>query len=115
MGDVHVAAEKVPYGEPEHLRMYADRILRQLSDKKLPGLALVASESTGRVVVSSNSAIDAGKFVHALAEEFGGAGGGRPHLGQGGLKDVSRVGDLVEKVMDPSFFDRLRRKIVTPP
>jgi alanyl-tRNA synthetase len=114
-GTTFVFAE-VDAGHADELRAEADRLRAQLDREHKAGVVVVGSTATGAVVVTRTTAavpnIDAGQLVRALADEFGGSGGGRPTLGQGGIKEASKISELVRRGRDPVFLrmlaDRLR-------
>src|SRR5256886_17141784 len=100
-----VRSSMVAFSDPGQLRAFADGLRRAAGDRVL---AVVGSESTGQVVVlSSDPAIHAGRFVEALTKRHGGGGGGRNKMGQGGGKDASVVGPPVKGVGTASVLDDL--------
>ena len=100
-----VRSSMVAFSDPGQLRTFADGLRRAAGDRVL---AVVGSESTGQVVVlSSDPAIHAGRFVEALTKRHGGGGGGHDKMGQGGVKDPSVVRALVKDVVTASVLDDL--------
>ena len=100
-----VRGSVVAFSDPGQLRTFADGLRRAAGDRVL---AVVGSESTGQVVVlSSDPAIHAGRFVEALTKRHGGGGGGHDKMGQGGVKDPSVVRALVKDVVTASVLDDL--------
>jgi alanyl-tRNA synthetase len=113
------AFAEVPAGDQGALRAEADRLRALLDRERKVGVVVVGSSATGALVVArttgTGSSPDAGRLVRALAEEHGGSGGGRPTLGQGGLKDPSRVADLVRRGRDPTYLKALLRRLSGTP
>ena len=100
--------------EPEVLRAQAD-VLRDAFDARGEAAVIVlASVPSGRLVAARTRRavppVDAGRFLRGLAHEFGGSGGGRPDLAQGGLKDPGRVAELLERARDRTFLERAVRQ-----
>ncbi len=97
--------------EPADLRSEADRLRARLDRERTAGVVVVASSRSGAVVVTRTTAVtppvDAGRLARLLVERFGGRGGGRPALGQGGLRDRTQVGELVRASRDPEFLRAL--------
>jgi len=94
--------------DAEALRRHAD-LLRDVFDARTePAVIVVASTTSGRLVATRTRKlappVNAGALLRSLAEEFGGRAGGRPDLGQGGLRDPARVRDLVARGRDPAFL-----------
>jgi alanyl-tRNA synthetase len=75
---------------------------------------VLASASSGRLVAARTRRIvppvDAGRFLRSLAHEFGGSGGGRADLAQGGLKDPQRVAELLARGHDQTFLEATVRR-----
>jgi alanyl-tRNA synthetase len=101
------------------LRAEGDRLRTLLDRERKVGAVIVGSPDTGALVVTrttgTGSPPDAGRLVRVLAEEFGGSGGGRPAFGQGGLKDPSRIADLVRRGRDPAFLMSLLQRLSAVP
>jgi alanyl-tRNA synthetase len=100
--------------EPDVLRAQAD-VLRDAFDARgEPAVVVLASTPSGRLVAARTRRrvppVDAGRFLRGLAAEFGGSGGGRADLAQGGLKDPVRVPELLERGRDPSFLEAAIRR-----
>ncbi|MDR7402464.1 MAG: alanine--tRNA ligase [Armatimonadota bacterium] len=97
--------------EPADLRAEADRLRARLDQQRVAGVVVVASSRSGAVVATRTTAVtppvDAGRLVRLLVERFGGRGGGRPTLGQGGLRDRALVGEMVRASRDPAFLRTL--------
>ncbi len=98
IGGVRVLAGSVEGVEPKDLRTLAD----SLRDKMGSGALLVASVNGDQAAVVCVVTKDlAGKTLHAgnllrdVAARVGAKGGGRPDMAQGGLKESSRVPELV--------------------
>jgi len=94
--------------EPEALRRYADQLRAAFDARGEPAVIVLASTSSGRLVASRTRAhppaVDAGAFLRSLAAAFGGSGGGRADLAQGGLRDPGRVRELLERGRDRAFL-----------
>ncbi len=102
-----VVAKAVESADPAHLRQYADRLGQRAGERVI---TVVGSLATGQIIViTSDPATHAGKFVDALARRYGGAGGGRDKMGQGGIKDRTRVSILVADVVDEGVLDEILR------
>jgi len=101
--------------QPDELRAEADRLRAALDRERRAGVAVVGSTTTGAVVVTRTTAvtpeIDAGRLARVLAAEYGGGGGGRPTLGQGGVKDPAGIADLVRRGRDPAFLREVIRRL----
>ena len=100
--------------EPEVLRAQAD-ILRDAFDARgEPAVIVLASAPSGRLVAARTRRavppVDVGRFLRDLAHEFGGSGGGRPDMAQGGLKDPDRVAELLERARDRTFLEMVVRQ-----
>lgn len=64
---------------------------------------VLASEKTVAVKVSDSfvkKGINAGKIVGEIARATGANGGGRPNFAQGGVKDASKLDEILQKVED---------------
>ena len=64
-------------------------------------IIVLASEKTVAVKVSDNfvkQGINAGKIVGEIARATGANGGGRPNFAQGGVKDASKLDEILEKI-----------------
>lgn len=64
-------------------------------------IIVLASEKTVAVRVSDNfvkKGVNAGKIVGEIAKATGANGGGRPNFAQGGVKDSSKLDDILSKV-----------------
>ncbi|MDQ7844817.1 MAG: alanine--tRNA ligase, partial [Armatimonadota bacterium] len=94
--------------DAEALRRQADRLREVFDARTEPAVIVLASTTSGRLVATrtrkASPPVHAGALLRSLAEEFGGSGGGRPDLGQGGLRDPARVRDLVARGRDPAFL-----------
>jgi alanyl-tRNA synthetase len=106
-----VVVAETDLDEPADLRLEADRLRARLDRERVAGVVVVASSRSGAVVVTRTTAVtppvDAGRLARLLVERFGGRGGGRPALGQGGLRDRTRVGEMVRVSRDPEFLRAL--------
>jgi len=81
--------------------------LRQLADEMLQkiqkGVVLLGSDMGGKaqlLVKSNTAAVHAGNLVRQMAEVVGGKGGGRPEMAMAGGKDVTKLGQALEKGLD---------------
>jgi len=66
-------------------------------------IIVLANEKTVIAKVSDNfvqKGVNAGKIVGEIARATGANGGGRPNFAQGGVKDVSQLDSVLEKVME---------------
>lgn len=66
-------------------------------------IIVLASEKTVAVKVSDSfvkKGINAGKIVGEIARATGANGGGRPNFAQGGVKDASKLDEILQKVED---------------
>ena len=75
--------------------------LEYLSNKLGNSVIIIAGETTVAVKVSDNfvkQGINAGKFVGEIARATGANGGGRPNFAQGGVKDSSKLDEILTKV-----------------
>lgn len=72
-----------------------------MSQKLGESVIVLASEKTVAVKVSDNfvkRGINAGKIVGDIARATGANGGGRPNFAQGGVKDASKLDEILAKV-----------------
>lgn len=72
-----------------------------MSQKLGESIIVLASEKTVAVKVSDSfvkKGINAGKIVGEIARATGANGGGRPNFAQGGVKDASKLDEILEKV-----------------
>lgn len=106
-------AAGIPDAGTETIRTLADQIRDRLDAERQPGVVVLASPATGKVVATRTRrtpvAVDVGQLVRSLTEAFGGSGGGRPEFAQGGLKDGGRVHDLIALARDRAFLERMVR------
>lgn len=75
--------------------------LEYLSNKLGNSVIILAGETTVAVKVSDNfvkQGINAGKLVGEIARATGANGGGRPNFAQGGVKDTSKLDEILTKV-----------------
>lgn len=75
--------------------------LEYLSNKLGNSVIILAGETTVAVKVSDNfvkQGINAGKLVGEIARATGANGGGRPNFAQGGVKDSSKLDEILAKV-----------------
>lgn len=75
--------------------------LEYLSNKLGNSVIILAGETTVAVKVSDNfvkQGINAGKLVGEIARATGANGGGRPNFAQGGVKDSSKLNEILTKV-----------------
>lgn len=115
---VTFAFAEVSATNPEELRAEADRLRTLLDQEHKVGAVVVGSPETGALVVTrtaASSSLDAGRLVRVLAAEYGGSGGGRPTLGQGGVAEASRIADLVRRGRDPAFLRSLLQRANASP
>jgi alanyl-tRNA synthetase len=103
----------------DELRAEADRLRAQLDREHTVGVVVVGSTVTGALVVTRTTAVapavDAGRFVRILAAEYGGSGGGRPTLGQGGVKDPASISELVRRGRDPTVLRSWLQRLSASP
>ena len=72
-----------------------------LSNKLGDSVIILVSERMVLVKVSDSfvkSGVNAGKIVGEIAKASGANGGGRPNFAQGGIKDISKVDDVLLKI-----------------
>ena len=72
-----------------------------LSNKLGDSIVVLASEKMVLVKVSDSfvkSGVNAGKIVGEIARATGANGGGRPNFAQGGIKDASKLDEVLAKV-----------------
>ena len=75
--------------------------LEYLSNQLGNSVIILAGETTVAVKVSDNfvkQGINAGKLVGEIARATGANGGGRPNFAQGGVKDSSKLDEILTKV-----------------
>ena len=75
--------------------------LEYLSNKLGNSVIILAGETTVAVKVSDNfvkQGLNAGKLVGEIARATGANGGGRPNFAQGGVKDSSKLDEILTKV-----------------
>ena len=86
----------------EGLKLIGIKIgLEYLSNKLGNSVIILAGETTVAVKVSDNfvkQGINAGKLVGEIARATGANGGGRPNFAQGGVKDSSKLDEILTKV-----------------
>ena len=74
-----------------------------MSNKFGESIIILASEKTVAVKVSDSfvkKGVNAGKIVGEIARATGANGGGRPNFAQGGIKDASKLDEVLSKVED---------------
>lgn len=109
--EVRVIASRVEWEDMESLRQMADelrlRTKRQTAgvlgteiDKKAAFVSFVTDDLTGR--------IKAGDLAREVAKITGGGGGGKPHLGEAGGRDVAKLDEAISRV--PEIVKRLLGK-----
>ena len=72
-----------------------------MSQKLGESIIVLASEKTVAVKVSDSfvkKGVNAGKIVGEIARATGANGGGRPNFAQGGVKDASKLDEVLAKV-----------------
>ena len=77
--------------------------LEYMSQKLGESIIVLASERTVAVKVSDSfvkKGVNAGKIVGEIARATGANGGGRPNFAQGGVKDASKLDDILSKIED---------------
>lgn len=75
--------------------------LEYLSKKLGDSIIILAGETTVAVKVSDNfvkQGVNAGKIVGEIARATGANGGGRPNFAQGGVKDSSKLDEILPKI-----------------
>lgn len=75
--------------------------LEYLSQKLGESIIILASSKTVAVKVSDSfvkKGVNAGKIVGEIARATGANGGGRPNFAQGGIKDASKLDEILPKV-----------------
>ena len=74
-----------------------------MSQKLGDSIIVLASDKTVAVKVSDNfvqKGFNAGKIVGEIARATGANGGGRPNFAQGGIKDASKLDEVLTKIQD---------------
>lgn len=74
-----------------------------MSQKLGESIIVLASEKTVAVKVSDTfvkKGVNAGKIVGEIARATGANGGGRPNFAQGGVKDASKLDEILAKIED---------------
>ena len=77
--------------------------LEYMSQKLGESIIVLASERTVAVKVSDcfvKKGVNAGKIVGEIARATGANGGGRPNFAQGGVKDASKLDEILVKIED---------------
>ncbi|MDR1690089.1 MAG: alanine--tRNA ligase [Clostridiales bacterium] len=84
--------------------------LRLLGDRlrdKFSGIIVLASENDAKANFTATASDEAagrgahcGEIVKAAAQTAGGSGGGRPNSAQAGGKDVSKIGEALQKTLE---------------
>jgi len=72
-----------------------------MSQKLGESVIVLASERTVAVKVSDSfieKGVNAGKIVGEIARATGANGGGRPNFAQGGVKDASKLDEILAKI-----------------
>ena len=72
-----------------------------MSQKLGESIIVLASEKTVAVKVSDSfvkKGVNAGKIVGEIARATGANGGGRPNFAQGGIKDASKLDEILQKI-----------------
>jgi alanyl-tRNA synthetase len=94
-----VIAVKVEKENREELLSLADAVREALTS----GVATLASEINGSLALVTvvtddliKSGIKAGEIVKEAAKAGGGSGGGKPHLAQAGVKDITKIEQVLE-------------------
>ena len=87
------------------LKRVSDLVKNRLKDKFIVFLIEGNNKVAGNVLLGiSQDLIDkglsAGKFLTEIVEDFGGSGGGRPNLAQGGFKSKVNTIDLLKKAKE---------------
>lgn len=75
--------------------------LEFLSQRLGESIIVLASDKTVTVKVSDSfvkNGVNAGKIVGEIARATGANGGGRPNFAQGGIKDASKLDDILPKI-----------------
>jgi alanyl-tRNA synthetase len=95
-----VVASEVEVADQDELRALGD----QLRDRLGTGVVVLAARSEQRTALFSvvtddliGRGVRADQVVRRVAEITGGSGGGRPHMAQGGVGDVSKVADALAR------------------
>lgn len=87
-----------------------------MSQKLGESIIVLASERTVAVKVSDDfvkKGVNAGKIVGEIARATGANGGGRPNFAQGGVKDASKLNEILEKVeSDLKHYQLVQRSYI---
>jgi alanyl-tRNA synthetase len=103
---------------PTVMRRLADTLRDSLDSKHSPAAIVLGSDSNGQIIGTRTRHtplpfdLHMGKFVQALAADFGGSGGGRADFAQGGLKDPTRIDDLLDQVRDEDKLRHYLKRLV---
>ena len=100
---VKVLAKAVDGVDMNGLRDLGD----SLKDKLGEGVIVLASSTNGKVnllAMATDAAMSkgahAGNLIKVIASVVGGGGGGRPNMAQAGGKDVAKIGEAIDKVLE---------------
>ncbi|MFA6661863.1 MAG: DHHA1 domain-containing protein, partial [Bacilli bacterium] len=96
---INVLISRLDNAEMGNLKDLVDR----LSDKLGESLIMFANVDNGKIVFickSSSKVLNAGKLVKLAATVTGGNGGGRPDFAQAGGRDISKINEAFEKVLE---------------
>jgi alanyl-tRNA synthetase len=99
VGEIALVAEKFKDTPRDMLRVVGDSI-KQIEPKCVIVLAGVEGDSVSLICMASDEAVKRGIHAGNIAKEIsalmGGSGGGKPATGQGGGKDISKLGAALE-------------------
>ncbi len=100
---VPVLAAQLPNADADTLRQMADRFRERYPS----GVVVLGSVFEGRPTLIAavtedlvKRGLNAGEIVKAVAQTIGGGGGGRPTLAQAGGKDVEKLPEALDRVVE---------------
>ncbi len=108
VGQVRVIASRVEWEDLDSLRQMADELRSGMEEQTVGVLGTEIDRKAAFVSFVTDdltSQIKAGDLAREVARITGGGGGGKPHLGEAGGKDVQKLDEAISKV--PEIVKRL--------